>query len=105
MKYYSPSRFKVGDLLGFVHFKKCIISGSNLIFSSKYSDSVMCAKFQMISMQYDELPNELRLQRKSPWKVYRRNAARSGKAQRPLIVLVTHLSPSEKIAKEIDISG
>ena len=43
-----------------------VSSADHLIFSSKYNDSVMCAKFQMISMQYDELPNELRLQRKSP---------------------------------------
>ena len=36
------------------------------IFSLRDSDSVMCGKFQVIPMQYDDFPNQQRYHREGP---------------------------------------
>ena len=59
-----------------------IISGPNLVFLSKASDLVMCAKFQMISMQYGDMSNEQRYHREGPWKKYKWNLGGTEKALR-----------------------
>ena len=47
-----------------------IMSRPNLVFSSKGSVSVMCSKFQVISMHYGQLPNHQRYHTWSPWRLY-----------------------------------
>ena len=48
---------------------QCIITDPNLVFLLKPSDSVTCGKFEMISMQYDDFPNQQRYHWEGPWKL------------------------------------
>ena len=59
-----------------------IISGANLVFSSKASYLAMCGNIQMISMRYDDFPNEQRYHREGLGKSCTWNLADTRKALR-----------------------
>ena len=55
------------------------------MFSSKASNSVICAKFRRISSQHDDFPDEQRYHREGPWKLYKWNLGHCPKTLRFLL--------------------